>query len=213
MTQNLVTGRKYIGKRKCSCEIADDTYLGSGKILKQAITKYGVQNFSKTIIEVCSSENECNARERFWISEFDAAHNPEFYNIALGGEGGNTYAGLPSEELGRIRSIKRKQTIGQNNPRYGITVTDETKFKISQSLKQLYTAPENHSRYGKFGADNPCSKKIKCVELNREFIGIREAAREMGVPSPNITRALGDPKRFSAGKYDGKRLHWIYCEE
>lgn len=213
MTQNLVTGRKYIGKRKCDCEIKDDTYLGSGKILKQAIAKYGVQNFSKTIIEVCSSEDECNARERFWINEFDAAHNHEFYNIALGGEGGNTYAGLSPEELDRIRNIKREQASGQNNPNYGAVVTAETRLKMSRSLKQLYATPENCSRYGKFGADNPCSKKIKCVELNREFIGIREAAREMGIPSPNITRALGDPARFSAGKHDGKRLHWIYCEE
>lgn len=101
--------------------------------------------------------------------------------------------------------LKREQTTGQNNPHYGAVVTEETRLKISQSLKQLYATPENCSRYGKFGADNPCSKKIKCVELNREFIGIRAAAREMGIPSPNITRALGDPARFSAGKHDGSR--------
>lgn len=213
LTENLVTGRKYIGKRKCKCKTDEDTYLGSGKILKQAIAKYGTQNFKKTIIEVCSSEEECNNREKFWIGKFDAASNPDFYNIALGGDGGNTYAGLSSEELIKIRQIKSEQTKGKNNPNYGATVTNKTRTKISNSLRRLYSVSENCPRYGKFGANNPCSKKIRCIELGRDFGGIREAARETGIPSSNISVALKNPERFSAGKRDGKRLHWLYCEE
>lgn len=131
LTENLVTGRKYIGKRKCKCKTDEDTYLGSGTILKQAIAKYGTQNFKKTIIEVCSSEEECNNREKFWIGKFDAASNPDFYNIALGGDGGNTYAGLSSEELNKIRQIKSEQTKGK------IIQTMEPPLPIKRVLKYL----------------------------------------------------------------------------
>lgn len=47
MTQNIITNKKYIGKRMCRCNIEDDKYLGSSKILKQAIKKYGKENFKK----------------------------------------------------------------------------------------------------------------------------------------------------------------------
>lgn len=37
ITTNLINGKKYIGQKKGY----NDTYLGSGKILKLAIKKYG----------------------------------------------------------------------------------------------------------------------------------------------------------------------------
>lgn len=135
-----------------------------------------------------------------------------FYNIAIGGNGGNTYAGLSKSEINRIRNIKSSQTSGKNNPNYGKKQSVKTRQKISDSLKKIYSIPNNCSRYGKFGKDNPCSKKIKCIELDKTFIGIREAARIMNIPSPNITRALRNPMKFSAGKHNNEKLHWMYCE-
>ena len=41
---NLVNGKKYIGKRSCSCSIEQDKYMGSGKILKQADIKRYISN-------------------------------------------------------------------------------------------------------------------------------------------------------------------------
>ena len=46
-TTNIINGMKYIGKRTCYCPIQDDTYLGSGTFLKQAIDIYGEQYFKK----------------------------------------------------------------------------------------------------------------------------------------------------------------------
>ena len=213
MTVNSINNHKYIGKRHCKCEIDQDRYLGSGTAITNAIKKYGSENFFKIILEQCSSYEECNEREKFWIKKYDAVNDKTFYNIASGGEGGNTYAGLSESELSRIRKIKRQQTSGKNNPHYNADVSDETRKRISESLKKLYSVPENCSRYGRFGADNPCSKHIHCIELDMDFCGIREASRQMGIPPPNITRALRDPTRYSAGKHNGQRLHWEYCED
>ena len=48
-TTNLITNKFYIGKREKS--IFDEKYYGSGKYLKNSINKYGLENFSREIIE------------------------------------------------------------------------------------------------------------------------------------------------------------------
>lgn len=213
ITENLINHKKYIGKRQFSGDIQTDKYLGSGKALLNAIKKYGAQNFEKKILEECESYKECGEREKYWIEFFDAVNDDAYYNIASGGDGGNTYAGLSELELDRIRNIKREQSSGKNNPRYGVEFSQETRDRISDALKALYADKTRCSRYGKFGQDNPLSKKVYCVELDQVFCGIREASRELHIPSPNIIRALKHPDRWSAGKRDGKRLHWRYYED
>lgn len=55
---NNINGKKYIGKRSCKCSIEDDKYMGSGKLLNLAKKKYGIDNFSKKILKVCSNEDD-----------------------------------------------------------------------------------------------------------------------------------------------------------
>ena len=82
---NKINGKWYIGKHNGS----DPNYMGSGKVLKQAYKKYGVVNFEKVIIETCSTEEELNIREAYWISITNAIKNPESYNLVDGGTGGD----------------------------------------------------------------------------------------------------------------------------
>ena len=53
---NKINGKIYIGKH--STDNLNDGYIGSGVVLKQAIKKYGVENFTKEIIEFCDKEVE-----------------------------------------------------------------------------------------------------------------------------------------------------------
>lgn len=53
---------------------------------------------------------------------------------------------------------------------------------------------------------------IYSPELNKTFYGIREASRQLNIPSPNIIRALKSNGKFSAGKYNGQKIHWFYGE-
>lgn len=84
LTTNKINNKKYIGQH-CS-EIFDTKYFGSGKKLKSAIKKYGIENFKCEILKICFSQEELDEAERYYINIFKAYDNPEYYNIALGGK-------------------------------------------------------------------------------------------------------------------------------
>lgn len=89
LTTNLVNGKKYIGQHKITNHYGDDdNYLGSGKILKQAIDKYGRENFVREILDYAYSRDELNDKEQCYIASYHAVEDDEFYNIKSGGEGG-----------------------------------------------------------------------------------------------------------------------------
>lgn len=83
-TTNIINGKYYVGKD----EKNNPDYLGSGKILKTAIIKYGRENFKKEILETCVDRKVLNERERFWINSLSATTLG--YNITEGGAGGQT---------------------------------------------------------------------------------------------------------------------------
>lgn len=66
---NLVNGKIYIGKHET--DNLDDGYLGSGKLLKRAIEKYGEENFQREILFECSSKAEMDAREAELVNELN----------------------------------------------------------------------------------------------------------------------------------------------
>ena len=57
-TTNLINKKIYVGKD----EFNNPDYYGSGKLLHQAITKYGKENFIKDIIETCETLEEHSLR-------------------------------------------------------------------------------------------------------------------------------------------------------
>jgi hypothetical protein len=84
-TTNLVNGKFYVGKHKT--KDLNDGYLGSGKLLKRSIAKYGIDNFHKEILHICESEEQMNTLERILV-----VPDPELnYNLCEGGKGGWSY--------------------------------------------------------------------------------------------------------------------------
>jgi hypothetical protein len=86
MITNNINGRKYIGADSNN----NPSYFGSGVLIKQAIKKYGKENFTKTILEKCETVKDMYEKEIFWINKYNAVNDDIFYNLSEGGKGGNT---------------------------------------------------------------------------------------------------------------------------
>jgi group I intron endonuclease len=146
MTTNLINKRKYIGQKKSNVFLYEK-YLGSGKILLQAIALYGASNFKVRLLQECSSKEELDLSEKYWISYYDAQKSREFYNICKGGESG---PGGP-RMLGKKHSIKTREIMsitrrGISNPNFGNRWHNSDKTKSIHSEQNKGT---KNPSYGK----------------------------------------------------------------
>lgn len=116
---NNINGKIYVGKHVTENE--NDTYFGSGIVLKQSIKKYGINNFKKEVIEFCENDDHLNEKEIYWIKELNTIC-PNGYNINSGGKGGDNYTNNPNKEI--IREKFKIQNIGKK-------ASDETKLNMS----------------------------------------------------------------------------------
>lgn len=126
MTINKVNNKKYIGQHKNF----EDDYLGSGKVLQRAIKKYGKENFERIILDIAYSPQELNEKERYYIKCYNAVTSKMFYNIHVGGEGGDTFSGKLESEKEEFRNRMSEVTKGKNNGMYGKNHSVSTKEKI-----------------------------------------------------------------------------------
>lgn len=128
---NLINDKKYIGQtiRKPKYRWAEHitNTLNPVMTVSYAMSKYGVENFIFEVIDECSSHDELNEAESYWI-DFHNTFNGHGYNMTSGGNL-NT---IVSEQT-KIKLSKK--TSGKNNGMYGKAHTDETKKKISDKNK------------------------------------------------------------------------------
>jgi hypothetical protein len=86
-TTNKVNGRYYIGVHKTSKP--NDEYLGSGKLLNQAIALYGRESFIKEILFVYENHSEAFSKEKELLEQH--LDSDLCYNLKQGGDGGWRY--------------------------------------------------------------------------------------------------------------------------
>lgn len=129
---NIINHKIYIGKHQTIKP--NDGYYGSGKAIKEAIRKYGKENFIKEILFIFDTEEEMNAKERELINE-EFVRRKDTYNLGIGGEGGPHFKG-------KAHSEETKRKIGS----YGRKLTEETKRKISESNKKRVVSEETRKK-------------------------------------------------------------------
>lgn len=84
LTKNILNDKIYVGKHSTTNPY--DKYLGSGKILRNAINKYGKDNFQKTLLGIFENEEEAFEFEKHSI-QIMKEQGFTLYNILSGGEG------------------------------------------------------------------------------------------------------------------------------
>lgn len=137
ITTNHINGKKYIGQKRYDKANKWKSYLGSGIHLKRAINKYGSENFSKEIIEDCKSKELLDEREKYWIEYYNAVKSNEFYNIASGGDGGDTRAGYSEEQFKQSEKF-RKERLRESLPRGEASgVSKLTEIQVLEIIERL----------------------------------------------------------------------------
>lgn len=81
---NIINNKYYIGMHQT--ENINDNYMGSGKLIKRAIQKYGIENFKKEILYIFDNEKDMKNKEKELIVLDEMS-----YNLCDGGKGGFGY--------------------------------------------------------------------------------------------------------------------------
>ncbi len=82
---NLLNNMKYVGQTTRTLEQRFTEHAKSDSLLGKAIRKYGRENFSIEVLEVCDSPEMLNERECFWIAKLNCKY-PNGYNTMSGGQ-------------------------------------------------------------------------------------------------------------------------------
>lgn len=235
LTTNLINNKKYIGQHTGAI---NDSYLGSGIALIQAIENYGKENFNKQILEICDKE-KLNEREKYWIQYYNAFNSEDFYNLTEGGQQGDGWAACnrymknhpqEAQQIYQENSIKLHNWLNEHpDIKNQLTINmlkgaeqwrNANPNKVQEHMKQLNKAkqqwqnehPEEYAtqiaNFIKVGSDAN-SKKIRCINTGEIFPSISEAARHYNIYQTNISKVLKG-ERKSAGKHPktGEKLHW-----
>jgi hypothetical protein len=173
---NLANGKIYIGLHKT--DDVDDGYMGSGKLLKRAIVKYGRDTFSKEVMYRFDTLDAAIQKEREIVNE-DFVARSDTYNICVGGGlGGKQINGLTFEGrthnestkklisramkgnkhgVGRKLTVDHKKRIAEHNSKLhkGVAKTEEHKQKISESISQKWKDSNYRSKERNKGKRQP----------------------------------------------------------
>lgn len=177
---NLVNGKIYIGVHKT--DDLNDDYMGSGKYLKHAQEKYGIENFVREYLQVFDNDEDMFEMESELVNEEFVARD-DTYNLKVGGCGGWDFINAKGvnprydsdfqrkcQELGQIALAKRRQEDLVFNEEF-----------IRKSKEALYNARAvanlrypNGLFYGKTHSDETKAKmrekaKLRTGEKNSSF--------------------------------------------
>ena len=214
---NKINGKSYIGQHKY--KDLNDSYMGSGKRLRAAQAKYGIENFEKQILvfNISKREHADLLEKTFIAAEREKVGIKNCYNIADGGQGGNlgedvnkkiseAKKGKSTSLKGKPKSEEHRRKIGEAQK--GKHLSEETKRKIGEANKGNKHTEEwkiNHSAAVK-GENNPMYGKHHSEETKRKISEARKGKKL----SEETRRKLSETRKGHIAWNKGNKglLHW-----
>ena len=169
--------------------------------LQRAFKKYGKYNFMFEIIE---ETNDLNNRELFWINEYGGVNSDLNYNLK---------DPLTMKWSEYVRVKQRKTMLGENNPNYGNSWSQEQKDASSKKKKGV-TLEE---RIGKIKADLAKIKMAKSQTGRKHPQEVIDKIRKANEGDNNPAYGMGDRqlgnKNPMWGKESNQRKAVIQCDK
>lgn len=135
------------------------------QLIHKSINKYGKENFTFKIIEICDSELLGLECEKYWI-EFYKTNVYKFgndfgYNLTEGGDGSSGFK--HSQESKNKMSLARKGTrLGNENTFYGKHHSQKTKNLIRQAQKGKKQPKEGILKRSKLTINDVLKIRLEC---------------------------------------------------
>lgn len=199
-TTNKINGKIYIGKKRGEFT---ESYKGSGKYLKNAINKYGLDNFSVEVIDYCNNLEEQNEKERYWIKYYRDL-NVSMYNIANGGDGGDLVTCLPENEYKKFCELMSNLNKAGITGNKGKHLSEEHRKHIGEANKGKIHSEEWRRKHGDairgktawnkgLTKDDPRVAKYARVPgsfKHTEETKKRISERTKGIKKPNVSKNM-----------------------
>lgn len=135
---NRTTGEYYYGKRSCSSDWRDDSYMGSGTLLKAKMNAHADDDWHKEVLLLLDSEEEAFEYETICIGDrWDS--DPLCLNLRPGGEGMSSEAMIRKWEDPAFRAKVQA----------GMAQVDQEALneRRSQSISAKYADPEYKAKH------------------------------------------------------------------
>lgn len=196
---NKVNGKIYIGLTRLNPEARwkNGTGYKKGTHFRNAIDKYGWDNFEHKIIKSNLTKSEAGYWEKYYISFYNSIDRRYGYNSSSGGEHG-----------GHVQTEETRRKISQNGYHDGMKGkkhSDDTKAKMSQSKIGHYVSDSLKDKMRKSALKNR-GRLFLCLELNRVFDNLDDAFRTTTCPKSAIVSCCqGKQKQI-------KGYHWKYVD-
>lgn len=150
--ENLINNKKYIGQsthieaRFSAHKKCYKNHINGSPLLYKAFEKYGVENFSFTILEVVENKEDLNERESFYILELNTL-SPNGYNCILPNEllkGDNNLKNKLTKE--DIKNIKQ-ELINTETPIQQIAINYNVSFSTIYRINKGEIWTESNADY------------------------------------------------------------------
>lgn len=134
---NIINNKEYVGVHRTNN--INDSYLGSGKLIRKAVEKYGKYNFKKEILFIFDNDEE---GERMAFEEEGRIVNVEYtlredtYNISVGGNINPVMHGENNPFFNKKHSQELIEQIANKNR--GRISTEEQRKRNSEASKEVW---------------------------------------------------------------------------
>jgi len=215
---NKLNGKWYIGKRKHKTPYSDP-YMGSGKLILEAIKKYGKNSFDKMVLKVFDTNEEAAKYEASLVTK-ETISTSMSYNMHEGGHGGFAHLNDGSKEHKDRSKLGAQKSSGRYHPNWGkqkFRKNDKHTLSASKKAIKARKAIKNNdpdkwkkiyekvSEYQK--NYNFMKNKVWCVPINAKNSSIKRVYDENNIPEDWIhIKEYRDKKKKKSGTY-GK--FWI----
>ena len=180
---NLVNNKIYIGAHQT--ENINDNYMGSGKYLKRAQQKYGIDKFKKEILFECKSSDEMYQKEAEIVDEEFVARL-DTYNLKVGGDGGWDYINKNYDKNKRLDiCTKASHIMHDKYPRFNPLDILKKKMSKKEYEEFLLKHALSVSYHWKLLGIGPFSTYHHSEESKKK-IGLANSKRQSGSGNSNF---------------------------